>query len=350
MSLAARFRPSMVGLDIGSSGVKAVALRHSRSGWSLTAAGEMPLSFATQPDAMPLPAEVSGAVRQVLEGLGIRRSSVTAALSGHAVIVKRLSLPAMTKTELAEAIPWEAEQYIPFDLADVQLDYQVVTDGRKAASTLDVLLVAAKKDQIEDRAALIAEAGRETVVLDVEAFALFNAYQMNYPDRLEPVSALIHVGRSGTIACLLEQGQLAFTTNIAVGGRLYTETLQRELGVDASTAERIQRGQVPTEVSREQAASLLHDTSSQLVLEIRKSIDFYRATAPSEKLTRIVLSGGAWQAEGLVELLTAEFDAPVEVFDPFRRVARPKGAVGAEAAGPAYAIAVGLAMRREGDR
>ncbi len=349
MSIAAAFRPPVVGLDIGSSAVKCIALRQGRSGWSLAGAGEAPLPLDDRRDddeQGPDTAEVAGAIKSALDSVRMPRARVAAALSGH-VIVKRLSLPAMNKAELAEAIPWEAEQYIPFDLADVQLDYQVVSS---TATTLDVLLVAAKRDRIDDRAAIIAEAGRQPVVLDVEAFALVNAYQMNYPERNDPLAALIHVGRRTTIACLLEQGQPAFTRDISVGGKLYTETLQRELGVDAMAAERIQRGQIPAEVSREHALGLLRDATAQLILEIRKTVDFYRTTSPVDKLSRLVVSGGACGAEGLVDLLASEFSAPVDVFDPFRRIAKPKHLAAIEASGPAYAVAVGLAMRREFDR
>jgi type IV pilus assembly protein PilM len=351
MGLSTPFRPPTVGLDIGSSGVKAVALRQSRGGWALTAAGEMPIPVE-DPETGQAPAEVSGAIRDLFNLLQLRRARVAAALSGHAVIVKRLSLPAMSREELAEAIPWEAEQYVPFDLADVHLDYQIVNEKSETAKTqLDVLLVAAKKDRVEDRTSVIAEAGRQAVVLDIEAFALANAYQMNYPERdADPLAAIVHIGRSATIACLLEHGQMAFTRDISLGGRVYSDALHREFGVDALTAERIQRGHVPADLPAEQVQALMRDASGQLILEVRKTVDFYRATAPIEKLTRIVLSGGACAAEGLVDLLGAEFDAPVEIFDPFRRVTRRKGAIGGDVSGPAYAVAVGLAMRREGDR
>jgi type IV pilus assembly protein PilM len=349
MAFASVFRSSIVGLDIGSSGVKAVALRAARGGWSLTAAHDAPIAGdRANADEVDDPG-VSAAVRLALEAMPLRRVRVAAALSGHA-IVKRLTLPQMSRAELAEAIPWEAEQYVPFDLADVRLDYEVVPAGPDGAkSTLDVLLVAAKKDRIDERAAVIAEAGCQTAIMDVEAFALTNAYRMNYPERQDPLTALLHVGRSTTIACLLEHGQLVFTRDISIGGRLYTDALQRELGVDAPTAERIQRGRMPSEVDREQAAAVLRETTSQLILEIRKTVDFYRTTAPIDALGRIVLSGGAWQAEGLADLLTAEFGATVDVLDPFRRVARASG-LDFEGGAPAYAVAVGLAMRREGDR
>ena len=309
---------------------------------------------ALQDGAAAQPVAVSESIAEALRILRMRRGRVAAALSGHSVIIKRLSLPAMSQAELDQAIPWEAEQYIPFDLNDVQLDYQVLTSGQDATRTsLDVLLVAAKRDRIDDRAAVIAQAGRQPVVLDIEAFALANAYEMNYPERSDPLAVLIHVGRSATIVCLLERGQPAFTRDISLGGQLHVDALKREFaaaGVDDLTANRILYGQIPTGVNAESVSAVLHDASAQLVLEIRKTIDFYRATAPVERVSRIVLSGGAWQAVGLADLLTTEFGAPVDVFDPFRRVARSSRAIGHDSTGPAYAVAVGLAMRQQGDR
>jgi len=350
----AAFRPPTVGLDIGSSAVKAVVLRHGRGGWSLVAAGEAPLPEGSiQAGAAAEPTAVSETINQLLDSLRMRRARVSAALSGHAVIVKRLSLPTMSEAELAEAIPWEAEQYIPFDLSEVQLDYQVVNSSDAAKTTLDVLLVAAKRDRIDDRTGVIAQTGRRPVVLDIEAFALANAYQMNYPERTDPLAALVHIGRGMTIVCLLEKGEPVFTRDISIGGQVHLEAVLRDfgpMGVDELAAKRIMHGQFPADISADQVATVLREASAQLVLEVRKTIDFYRATAPVEKLSRVVLSGGAWQAVGLVDLLASEFGAPVDVFDPFRRVARQSRAIGADAAGPAYAVAVGLALRQEGDR
>jgi type IV pilus assembly protein PilM len=351
MAFDLALKRSMVGIDIGTDTVKAVEMRHGRSGWSLLSAAETPVARGQgSGDAAPEPVALADAVRRTLSTMGMKRARVTAALSGHAVIVKRLTLPAMSEGELADAIPWEAEQYIPFDLAEVQLDYQVVDGGSASKNALDVLLVAAKKDRIDDRASLIAQAGHEPVVLDVEAFALANAYQMNYPERADALAVIVHVGRSATLVCLLEHGELVFTRDIALGGRLHLEALERELGVDEMTAVEIRSGHPPRDVSRAQATTVLRDISSQLVLEIRKTIDFYRATAPIDKLSRVVLSGGGHEAEGLAELLAAEFNAPVDTLDPFRRVIRPKKVKGIAPSGPAYAVAVGLAMRREGDR
>jgi len=231
-----------------------------------------------------------------------------------------------------------------------------VTGGGKAdaaKSSLDVLLVAAKRDRIEDRAGVIEQSGRRPVVIDVEAFAIANAYQMNYPERTDPLTALIHVGRSMTVICLLERGEPIFTRDISVGGQVHLDALLKEFGptgIDELAARRMLHGQYPGGVGADQVASVLKDASSQLVLEVRKTIDFYRATSPIERLSRVVLSGGAWEAVGLVDLLASEFGAPVDVFDPFRRVAKSARSTGADGVGPSYAVAVGLAMRKEGDR
>lgn len=353
MALASPFRPPTVGLDIGSSAVKAVVLKKVRSGWSLVAAGETPLpERGDRDDGQTDAEEVSGAVSQLFDSIRLRRARVAAALSGHAVIVKRLSMPSMTEAELGEAIPWEAEQYIPFDLSEVQLDYQIVGPTGENKSGLDVLLVAAKRDRIDERTGLIAKTGRQAVVLDIEAFALANAYQANYPERSDALSALIHIGRRVTIVCLLEHGEPVFTRDISIGGQVHLDALLADLGpmgVDEMAAKRILHGQFPHDLDPDQVAAVLREASAQLVNEVRKTIDFYRATAPVEKLTRIVVSGGAWQAVGLVDQLAGEFAAPVDIFDPFRKINRPSRAIGADLAGPSYAVAVGLAMREEGD-
>jgi type IV pilus assembly protein PilM len=350
----------MVGLDIGSGAVKGVSLKKARSGWSLVAAAEMAVPQSATPSGTPeqqslQDAAVGETVREVFDALGLRRARVATALAGNAVIVKRLSLPSMSNAELAEAIPWEAEQYIPFDLADVQLDYQVVSapTGGSGKTTVDVLLVAAKKERIEDRSALVAQSGRQPVVLDVEAFALTNAYRVNYPERSDPMTALVHVGRTSTLVCLLEQGEPIFTRDIALGGQAHIDGLLRDnigKSLDDLAMKRLLHGHMPPGADADHVQAVLREASAQIVREVRKTIDFFQTTSPVERLTRVILSGGAWEAAGLVDLLTKEFNAPVDIFDPFRRIARPAKAPGGEGAGPAYAVAVGLAMRSEGDR
>jgi type IV pilus assembly protein PilM len=331
---------------LGSHAVKAVALRANRRGWSLLAAGEL----AMPPGDRVTQEQISETASALLDTLGLRRAHIATALSGQAVIVKRLALPPMRAEELAEAIPWEAEQYIPFAIADVQLDYQVL-DGNKAipAEALDVLLVAARRDRVNERIAVVNATGRRPAVLDVEAFALANAYSMNYPNRADALSVLIHIGRRTTIVCALEHGQPVFTRDISVGGAAYAEALERELGFDAAGIRRVLHGQKNNN-DESGVDAVLREVHLQLIMEVRKTLDFYLSTTKAMPLNRIVLSGGACQVEGLPELLDQEFNTTVELLDPFKLISRSARAVGAELDGPAYSVAVGLAMRREGDR
>jgi type IV pilus assembly protein PilM len=356
MVLNPGFKAPTVGLDIGSSAVKAVVLRQGKGGWSLVAAGEAPLGEETVESATAAePAAVREAVGSLLDSLRVRRANVATALAANHVIVKRLAFAEMSEEALMEAIPWEAEQYIPFDLGEVTLDYQVISQqGAETGKPVEVLLVAAKREHIEDRAGTIAQTGRRPIVLDVEAFALANAYQMNYPDRSDALSMLVHVGRSLTVVCLLKRGEPVFTRDIALGGQAHLEAIKQALrakGVDERRARSIFRGQSSSDLTREQVAAALRQASKTLAAEVRRTVEFYRTTAPAaEKLGRVVLSGGACEAVGLSEQLTAELGAPVSLFDPFRKVARSGREIGAEVSGPAFAVAVGLAMRQEGDR
>jgi len=269
------------------------------------------------------------------------------------VIVKKITLPVMTETELAESIYWEAEQYIPFDIQDVNLDYQVLDGGDAAGKgTMDVLLVAAKKEKIADYTGVIAQAGRSAVVVDVDAFALQNAYEANYGIEPGAVVVLLNAGASATNINILSGDQSVFTRDVSIGGNAYTEALQRELSLPLESADQLKRGLTVDSVTFDDARPVLRAVSENVMLEIQKTFDFFKATASSDRIDRIVVSGGASRAEGFTEMLTERFEAPVELFDPFKKIAFDAKKLGTETADAAAtaAVAVGLALRRVGDR
>ncbi|CAN5500849.1 type IV pilus assembly protein PilM [soil metagenome] len=345
---------SLVGLDIGSSAVKAVELKPAGKGYKVTAFGTEPVPPDSIVDGAIIDgAAVADAIRRLFDGGGIKTKDVVASLSGNAVIVKKITLPVMTEIELAESIYWEAEQYIPFDIQDVNLDYQIVDPGDAARGTMDVLLVAAKKEKIADYTGVIAQAGRTAVVVDVDAFALQNAYEVNYGIEPGAVVVLLNAGASATNINILNGGQSVFTRDISIGGNAYTEALQRELSLPYEQADQLKRGVAVEGVTFEDARPVLRAVSDNVLLEIQKTFDFFKATASSDRIDRIVVSGGASRADGFIEMLTERFGAPVETFDPFKRVTvDPKKLQGmtAEDAGPTAAVAVGLALRQAGDR
>ena len=345
---------SLVGLDIGSSAVKAVELKPAGRGYRVTAYGSEPLPPDSIVDGAIIDgAAVAEAVRRLFEAHGIRTRDVAASLSGNAVIVKKITLPAMTEAELGESIYWEAEQYIPFDIQDVNLDYQVVASADTAAKgTMDVLLVAAKKEKIADYTGVIAQAGRTAVIVDVDAFALQNAYEANYGIEPGAIVVLLNAGAGATNINILNGDQSVFTRDVSIGGNAYTEALQRELNLPYEAADQLKRGHAVAGASFDEARPVLRAVTENVMLEIQKTFDFFKATASSDRIDRIVVSGGASQAEGFTEMLAERFGAPVEPFDPFKRVtfdARKAGAEASDVAATA-AVAVGLALRRAGDR
>jgi type IV pilus assembly protein PilM len=346
---------ALVGLDIGSSAVKAVELKASGKGYKVTAFGTEPVPPDSIADGAIIDASaVADSIRRLFESRNIKTREVAASLSGNAVIVKKISVPVMADAELAEAIQWEAEQYIPFDIQDVNLDYQILDRGDPAAgrTTMDVLLVAAKKEKIADYTGVIAQAGRTAVVVDVDAFALQNAYEANYGSDPHAVVVLLNAGASATNINILHGVQSVFTRDISIGGNAYTEALQRELNLTYETADALKRGQAVEGPTFEDARPVLRAVTENVMLEIQKTFDFFKATAASDKIDRIVLSGGASRAEAFSDLLTDRFELPVEAFDPFKSVMfDPKklGVASSEAA-PTAAVAVGLALRRAGER
>jgi type IV pilus assembly protein PilM len=347
---------ALVGLDIGSSAVKAVELKPAGKGYKVIGFGSEPIPPDSIVDGAIIDgAAVADAIRRLFDGRSIRTKDVAASLSGNAVIVKKITLPVMTEAELAESIYWEAEQYIPFDIQDVNLDYQILDKGDVAAgkATMDVLLVAAKKEKIADYTGVIAQAGRNAVVVDVDAFALQNAYEVNYGIEPASVVVLLNAGASATNINILHGDQSVFTRDISIGGNAYTEALQRELNLQYEAADALKKGDHIDGASYDDARPVLRAVTENVMLEIQKTFDFFKATAASEKIDRIILSGGASRAEGFTEMLADRFEAPVESFDPFRKITFDPKKFQVDTPvdiAPTVAVAVGLALRRVGDR
>ena len=346
---------SVVGLDIGSSAVKAVELKATGNSYRVAAFGSQPVPPDSIVDGAIIDAgAVADAIRRLFDAnKAFKAKDVCASLSGNAVIVKKITLPVMTQAELDESIYWEAEQYIPFDVQDVNLDYQILDPGTgpESRGSMEVLLVAAKKDKIGDYTGVIAQAGRNAVVVDVDAFALQNAYETNYG--LEPgqVVVLLNAGASAINVNILHGDQSVFTRDVSIGGNAYTEALQKDLDLPYETAEQLKKGIPVDGATFEEARSVIRAITDNVLLEVQKTFDFFKATASSDHIDKIVVSGGASRVEGFYEMLAERFGTPVEEFDPFKTITWDKkvdGDVGEAAA--TGAVAVGLALRRAGDR
>lgn len=347
-------RKGLVGLDIGSSAVKAVELASAGKSYRVVAYA----SEAMAPDSIVDGAIIDGAgvadtIRRVFDRLGTKTKDVAASLSGNAVIVKKINLPQMTDAELAESIKWEAEQYIPFDVQDVNLAYQIMPGADGAApNSMDVLLVAAKKEKIADYTGVIAQAGRVPVVVDVDAFAIQNAFEANYEADPGTVTALMNMGASAININIVTGPASIFTRDVSIGGNAYTEAIQREFNLTFERAEQVKCGARAADERPEDVEAVLRAVSDNVLLEIQKTFDFYRSTAASDRLDRVMICGGAARVQGFADALADRFGLPVEPLDPFRRIAFDAAAAGVEAAeaAPTSVVAVGLALRRAGDR
>ncbi|HEV8212177.1 MAG TPA: type IV pilus assembly protein PilM [Vicinamibacterales bacterium] len=344
---------AVVGLDIGSSAVKAVELKAVGKGFKVVAFAIEPVPPDSIVDGAIIDgAAVADAIRRVFENKAFKTKEVAASLSGNAVIVKKINLPIMTEAELAESIYWEAEQYIPFDIQDVNLDYQIL-DAGEGKNAMDVLLVAAKKEKIADYTGVISQAGRLPVIVDVDAFALQNAYEVNYG--LEPgaVVVLLNAGASAININIITGDQSVFTRDISMGGNSYTEAVQKELNLPFESAEQIKRGHPVEGVTFEEVQPVLHAVTENVLLEIQKTFDFFKATASSDRIDRIVVSGGASRVDGFTASLQEHFSTGVEVFDPFKTIGFDPAKLGItdpEGLSAMAAVAVGLALRKTGDR
>jgi type IV pilus assembly protein PilM len=343
----------LLGIDIGSSAVKVVGLEKSSEKLKLKSIGR---------EVLPEDTIVDGAIMSKLplaEGLNkifaeqrIRNGKIATSISGHSVIVKKVALPMLSSSELEESIQWEAEQYIPFDLAEVNVDYQVlkeVPDEQK----LEVILVAAKKEKIADYCSVVSMTGKSPKVVDIDAFALQNAYEYNYEPEEESIVALLNIGASSMTMNIVRGTEFLFTRDIATGGEQYTEFLQRDLGIDREEAEEYkQLNDVPFELE-DQVRSVLKSVSENMALEIEKTFEYFKTTTYSEEIESLYICGGASKTEGLREYLSDTFQFPVEILDPFRRV-EVNGASDilndSEHSGADFAVAVGLAMRTEQDQ
>ena len=342
---------SVVGLDIGSSCVKAVELKPAGDAFELSKLGHATLpSEAIVQGAFLNTTAIVDAIREAMERAGIRGREIATAISGHSVIVKKITLQQMSREQLEESIKWEAEQYIPFDVNEVNLDFQIL-DTAQGEGQMDVLLVAAKKDLLDDYVQVIAEAGYSAQVVDIASFAVENAWEANTAGEDEGVVALANIGSQVSNINVVTGGVPVFTRDVALGGSLYTEEIQKTLSIGFEEAERIKIGDADVaskDVVPKEVEQAMRQVTSQIVGEIARSLEFYAATAEDGGIAKIVLAGGSAHVSGLAAAFEERMDVPVEVMNPVQRLQVGSGvdAKQLEDLGPSLAVGIGLGMRR----
>jgi type IV pilus assembly protein PilM len=342
-------RVQVVGLDVGASSVKAVELRASGQEYELVGLGIGQLApGAIEGGEIRQPGKVQQAIRHAIDQGGIQAADVVIGVSGGSVIAKRVTLPKMSEAELADSIRWEAEQHIPFDIDDVNLDFQVL---RQEGPQLEVMLVAVKKGKVQSYAEVVAATGLRVVVVDVDVFALETQHEYNFPSSPNEVVALVNIGHETTNTNILQGGVNVFARDVFVGGRQYVTTIGQRFDLSPADAEALVRGERGS-VSWAEVEPVLDLVSQELGQEIQRTLDYFGTTAEHERIQRIFLSGGCALIPGLPDFLAAQWGIEVSPANPFKRVAIGAGVASdsVHKLAPLAAVATGLAMRNPDDR
>ena len=337
----------VTGVDIGSAAVKVCKLQKTGKGYTVMAIGSAALPEGSVEDGvLQEPEKVGKIIATLFNNLKIKNSKVGISISGYSVIVKKVNLEVMDPKELAEYIRSEAEQYIPFDIDEVYLDFQDLKTGSENGERTDVMLVAAKKDVIDDYLDMLQEQKLKPVLVDVDGFALENIWE-TVTQSTENV-ALIAIGASKMNINILSDGASVLARDVVVGSDQLTEQLANSLDVDFDEAEKIKLGLLPVEDRQQEVEEIFNQTCTQWVLEMKKAIDLYMANHPDKPLSRLVVSGGGSKVTGLLSFIEQETGLDVISFNPFQDMNFNRKKIDPdyiEAIAPEMAIAAGLAIR-----
>lgn len=347
-------KTDMVGLDIGSNSVKIIQLASSKKGWKLVNLGMTQLPPEAIVDGAIIDSmTVISAVKELVAQQGIKIKNCVSALTGHSVIIKKVNLPVMTEAELAESIQWEAEQYIPFPIADVNIDFQILGADTEGRGQMEVMLVAVKKDVINDYANVIKEAGLTPVIVDVDSFALENMFEVNYAVAPGENIAIVSIGATIASINILRSGVTVFTRAIPLGGNQFTEEIQKAFGISFKDAETLKLGGEVSGVEAGGVDEIIGRVSANIAVEVKRSIDFFLGGAPGMFISKIYLSGGCTKTKGLSAVIQERTAIPVEMLNPFIAVeCNPKKFAPdyIKDIAPFFGVGVGLGIRKVGDK
>lgn len=347
-------KKDIIGVDIGASSIKLVQLRESKGVYHLSAIGVAPLPPEAIVDGAIMDATtVVEVVDSLVKSLGLKVANVATSISGHSVIIRKIRMQIMTEEEMESSIQWEAEQYIPFEISEVNLDFQILGPDENDPTQMNVILVAAKKDFVNDYVAVFKECGLTPLVMDIDCFAMENAYEANHDIDEGSVVALVNMGCSAMNVNVLKEGVSVFTRDITVGGNLFNEELQKRLGVSSEEAEALKLGGEVSGADMDSVASVMGDALESLLQEVQRSLDFFSATASDDQIQKVYVTGGVSRHASVRPKLAERLGLDVELLDPFRNIVVDEKQFDAEyidAVGPLMPVAVGLAMRRMGDK
>ncbi len=350
--------PGILALDIGTGSAKVVQLAGTPKGYRLERFGIKPF----EPDSIVEGSIVDATgVGQVIKDLlaaqriKVKQTLAAISVSGHAVIAKKIVVPVMPEAEMEESIRFEAQAHVPFDINEVEIDFHLLNPLVPAGGReqMEVMLVAVKKEKLQEYLSVVRDTGLIPVVVDIDVFALENMYALNYDCPEGQVVALMDIGASVVNINVLKDGVSLFTRDISIGGKRYTESIQSDLHISFEEAERAKKGEAAQGVDPAAVSALVTAMNAEVGSEILRSFDYFRGATAVEEIHRIIVSGGASQTPGLVAHLAERLGQAVEVANPFQRIEVDPKAFDPEqlkTVAPHAGVGVGLAVRREDDR
>jgi type IV pilus assembly protein PilM len=347
-------RNRLVGLDIGSKTIKAAEVTDSKRGHTLFKFGMSDIAPGLIEDgAIKDPEAVADTLKNLFKSYGIKNNNVALSIGGYSVIVKKISVPTATEDQLQDTIHFEAEQYIPFDINDVNLDFQILGENENNPNQMNVLLVAAKKEMVNDYVSLVELAGLEPKIIDVDAFSLQNVFELNYDPSPDENVALIDIGASKTSLNILKGDNSVFMRDVSLGCGQINQKIASLIDCSIEEAEAIKFGEGSDNISPEDLSDIISSVVADWCTEIRRALDFFYSTYPDDQIKKIVLSGGGGNIQELRQLLAVETSAEVNTINPFQRFYLDSEKFDTdylERIAPQASICMGLATRKMDDK
>jgi len=344
--------PGLVGLDIGSSALKAGEITATKKGFALKNFGMISIApGAIEEGNINDPENVADSIRQLFKANNIKEKNVAISIGGYSVIVKRIDVQTATEELLQETIHLEAEQYIPFDISEVNIDYQILGEQEADSDQMSVILVAAKKEMINEYINLVQIAGLNPCIIDVDAFALQNIFEVNY-DLIDENVVLIDIGANKTSLNILKGHSSVFMRDVSLGCSQINQKIISLIDCSFIEAEQLKLSKQTDKISPDDLKQIVSSVVSEWSIEIRRALDFYYSANPDEQIKSIVLSGGGAHIEEFRQLLAAETSSEVETINPFKKldVSERFDHSYLEQIAPQAAICMGLALRRVADK
>ena len=343
----------LIGLDIGSGYIKAAEIVETKHGGTLKNFGIIDIAHgAIEEGTINNPETVAESLQQLFKSSGFNENNVAVSIGGYSVIVKKIVVQTMAEEKLQETIHFEAEQYIPFDISDVNLDFQILGESESNPNQMNVFLVAAKKEMLDDYINLMNLAGLNPCIIDVESFALQNSFEASYDAQNQDV-ALIDIGASKTSLNILKNAASVFMRDVSLGCGQINQKIMSLIECSFEEAEQLKYGNTPDKLSPDDLKGIVSSVVADWCTEIRRALDFFYSTYPDDQIKRIILSGGGANIAEFRKLLATEASTEVEIINPFQNFHIENKKLDdafIKQVAPQAAVCMGLAMRKVGDK